>query len=99
MAAAELYRRQVALIIKAIPLIATETSFALKGGTAINLVVRDIAGDWRILQDWTRIAVRRCWDGWAKFSKCRIDTPARDTMVVPKLKGFPLHVRSISQPR
>ncbi len=42
MPAADLYRRQVALLIKAIPLVATETSFALKGGTAINLFVRDM---------------------------------------------------------
>ena len=38
----DLYRRQVALLIRAIPLIAGETSFALKGGTAINLFVRDM---------------------------------------------------------
>ena len=42
MAASELYRRQVALLVKAIPLVATENCFALKGGTAINLFVRDM---------------------------------------------------------
>lgn len=42
MPAAELYRRQAALLIKAIPLVAAETCFALKGGTAINLFVRDM---------------------------------------------------------
>jgi predicted nucleotidyltransferase component of viral defense system len=42
MAIPELYRRQVALLVQAIPLVATETSFALKGGTAINLFVRDM---------------------------------------------------------
>jgi len=42
MPAAELYRRQVALLIQAIPLVATEPGFALKGGTAINLFVRDM---------------------------------------------------------
>lgn len=42
MPAAELYRKQVALLIKAAPLVAAETSFALKGGTAINLFVRDM---------------------------------------------------------
>jgi hypothetical protein len=35
MPAAELYRRQAALLVKAIPLVAAETCFALKGGTAI----------------------------------------------------------------
>jgi Nucleotidyl transferase AbiEii toxin, Type IV TA system len=42
MPAAELYRRQVALLIKAIPLVAAEPCFALKGGTAINLFIRDM---------------------------------------------------------
>jgi hypothetical protein len=42
MPAAELYRRQAALLVKAIPLAATETCFALEGGTAINLFVRDM---------------------------------------------------------
>jgi predicted nucleotidyltransferase component of viral defense system len=38
----ELYRRQAALLIRVIPLVAKETCFALKGGTAINLFVRDM---------------------------------------------------------
>ena len=38
----DLYRRQVALLVKAIPLVAGETCFALKGGTAINLFWRDM---------------------------------------------------------
>jgi predicted nucleotidyltransferase component of viral defense system len=42
MAFAEPYRRQVALLLRTIPFIATEKCFALKGGTAINLFVRDL---------------------------------------------------------
>jgi predicted nucleotidyltransferase component of viral defense system len=42
MAASEEYRRQVALLLRTIPLVAAETCFALKGGTAINLFVRDM---------------------------------------------------------
>lgn len=42
MPALEIYRRQVSLLIKVIPLVAPETCFALKGGTAINLFVRDM---------------------------------------------------------
>jgi len=38
----EAYRKQVALLIKVVPLVAAETSFALKGGTAINLFLRDM---------------------------------------------------------
>jgi predicted nucleotidyltransferase component of viral defense system len=42
MAFRDIYRRQVALLIRILPLIAEETCFALKGGTAINLFVRDM---------------------------------------------------------
>lgn len=42
MAFNEVYLRQVTLLLRAIPFIARETSFALKGGTAINLFVRDL---------------------------------------------------------
>lgn len=42
MPVSELYRRQVALLIRTIPFVAGETCFALKGGTAINLFVRDM---------------------------------------------------------
>jgi tetratricopeptide (TPR) repeat protein len=38
----EVYRRQVALLLKVVPLVALEPSFALKGGTAINLFLRDM---------------------------------------------------------
>ena len=39
---AELYRRHVGLLVRVIPLVAAEACFALKGGTAINLFVRDM---------------------------------------------------------
>ena len=42
MPAAEIYRRQAALLVRTLPLVAAETCFALKGGTAINLFVRDM---------------------------------------------------------
>jgi predicted nucleotidyltransferase component of viral defense system len=42
MAFAEIYRRQVALLLRTIPYVAEEKCFALKGGTAINLFVRDL---------------------------------------------------------
>jgi predicted nucleotidyltransferase component of viral defense system len=38
----ESYRKQVALLIRAVPIVAEETCFALKGGTAINLFIRDM---------------------------------------------------------
>jgi predicted nucleotidyltransferase component of viral defense system len=42
MAFAEAYRRQVALLIRVLPSVTEEECFALKGGTAINLFVRDM---------------------------------------------------------
>jgi predicted nucleotidyltransferase component of viral defense system len=39
---AEIYSAQVALLVRTIPEIAREDAFALKGGTAINLFVRDL---------------------------------------------------------
>src|SRR5712692_7134933 len=42
MAFAKLYRRQVALLIRVLPLVAEEKCFALKGGTAINLFIRNM---------------------------------------------------------
>lgn len=38
----EQYRRQVDLLIRTLPFVAEEEDFALKGGTAINLFVRDM---------------------------------------------------------
>jgi len=36
------YREQVSLLLRVLPIIARERAFALKGGTAINLFVRDL---------------------------------------------------------
>lgn len=38
----ETYRRQAALLVRTLPLVAAEDCFALKGGTAINLFIRDM---------------------------------------------------------
>jgi len=42
MAASEAYRAQVSLLVRVLPLVAEEAVFALKGGTAINLFVRNL---------------------------------------------------------
>jgi predicted nucleotidyltransferase component of viral defense system len=42
MAVGESYRRQAALLVSIVPFVAAEKCFALKGGTAINLFVRDL---------------------------------------------------------
>jgi predicted nucleotidyltransferase component of viral defense system len=39
---AETYRRQAALLIRVLPFVAQEKCFALKGGTAINLFIRNM---------------------------------------------------------
>lgn len=38
----DIYRKQVGLLVQILPLVAEEQCFALKGGTAINLFVRDM---------------------------------------------------------
>ena len=38
----EAFRAQVGLLLRTVPFIAKERCFALKGGTAINLFVRDL---------------------------------------------------------
>ena len=50
MPASEHYRHQVGLLIRILPLAAEEQVFALKGGTAINLFVRDLP---RLSSIWT----------------------------------------------
>ena len=42
MPVAERYRAQAALLVKVLPFLAAEQSFALKGGTAINLFIRNM---------------------------------------------------------
>jgi predicted nucleotidyltransferase component of viral defense system len=42
MASSEQYRQQVRLLMRLLPLVAEEPCFALKGGTAINLFVRNL---------------------------------------------------------
>lgn len=42
MALNDQYRRQVGLLVEILPFVALESCFALKGGTAINLFVRDL---------------------------------------------------------
>jgi hypothetical protein len=42
MAFSDIYRRQVKLLIRTLPAVAEEGCFALKGGTAINLFVRNL---------------------------------------------------------
>lgn len=42
MAYRDLYEKQVGLLVRVMPFVADETVFALKGGTAINLFVRDM---------------------------------------------------------
>lgn len=42
MAFSEIYSRQVTLLVQTLPLVAKESCFGLKGGTAINLFLRDL---------------------------------------------------------
>ena len=42
MPAAEGYQTQVRLLVQTLPLVAAEGTFAFKGGTAINLFIRNL---------------------------------------------------------
>jgi hypothetical protein len=42
MAFTDIYRKQVELLVRTIPSVAEEKCFALKGGTAINLFIRNM---------------------------------------------------------
>lgn len=42
MAFSDIYRKQVSLLVRTLPHVAEEQCFALKGGTAINLFIRDM---------------------------------------------------------
>ncbi len=42
METSEPYRRQVALLVRILPFVVEEDCFAVKGGTAINLFLRDL---------------------------------------------------------
>lgn len=42
MAISDQYRRQVSLLVQILPFVAKENCFALKGGTAINMFIRDL---------------------------------------------------------
>ena len=47
---ASLYYRQVRLLVRLLPIIANESCFALKGGTAINMFVRELpAVKWKMI--------------------------------------------------
>ena len=64
MAFSELYRKQVALLVRMLPHVAREECFALKGGTAINLFIRNLS---RLSVDIDlKGLVRRCWISWPR---------------------------------
>jgi hypothetical protein len=42
MSFSEAYRKQAALVLRALPEVEGQESFALKGGTGINLFIRDM---------------------------------------------------------
>ena len=42
MAFSDIYHKQVSLLMRTLPYVAEESCFALKGGTAINLFIRNM---------------------------------------------------------
>ena len=98
----ERYRRQVALLVRTLPFVAEEPCFALKGGTAINLFVRDLprlsvdidltylpVASWdESLRD-VDAALRRI-GGRMAVGRRRAGVRARNNAVSPALKSRPI---------
>jgi predicted nucleotidyltransferase component of viral defense system len=90
MAFAESYRRQVALLLQTLPHVAPEDCFALKGGTAINLFIRDMPRlsvdiDLTYLPVETRAPSLAAIDAAMKRAAKRIETTIRGAKVTPGL--------------
>lgn len=84
------YRRQVALMLRILPLVAEEECFALKGGTAINFFVRDMPRlsvdiDLMYLPVKTRAASLAEIDAALKRIQQRIQRSIPDSRITPKV--------------
>jgi predicted nucleotidyltransferase component of viral defense system len=90
MAFLETYQRQVALLVRVLPLVAEEKAFALKGGTAINLFVRDLPRlsvdiDLAYLPVEDRATSLAAIDAAMKRIKARIEKVVPDVRVAPSV--------------
>ena len=84
----EVYQRQVALLLRVLPHVAVEDCFALKGGTAINLFVRDMPRlsvdiDLTYLPVTSRAESLAAIDAAMRRIANRIRAAMRDAQVVP----------------
>ena len=89
MAFSEIYRRQVALLIRVLPAVSEEACFALKGGTAINLFIRDIPR-LSVDIDLTYLPIRPRADSLAEIDTAikrigaRVQTAIPDAQITPQ---------------
>ena len=67
MAFRESYRKQVELLLRALPHVAEEKDFALEGGTAINLFVRNFRRGLRSPRQFERPPERPPLQAWAQW--------------------------------
>ncbi len=88
----EIYRKQAALLMRALPEVAREECFALKGGTGINLFIRDMPRlsvdiDLTYLPVQTRPASLTAIDAAMKRTEQRIRKSVRQSRTTPGALG------------
>lgn len=95
----KIYRQQVSLLLSVLPEVAKEKSFALHGGTAINLFIRDMPRlsvdidlTYLPIED-RETSLRRIADVLQRI-KANIEKVIKGVRITPKLDAGKLHVSS-----
>ena len=79
------FYRQVTLLVELLPLVARESCFALKGGTAINLFVRDLPR-LSVDIDLTYLPIKGRDESWRTLTRHSVhsDLSSRPPCLVPR---------------
>ncbi|OPY98914.1 hypothetical protein A5906_30625 [Bradyrhizobium sacchari] len=85
MAFSEAYRRQVGLMLRLVPMVAEEECFALKGGTAINMFIRNMPR-LSVDIDLTYLPVKSRAESLAEVDAAMTRIKARALQALPSLK-------------
>ncbi|MEI9983889.1 MAG: nucleotidyl transferase AbiEii/AbiGii toxin family protein [Aliidongia sp.] len=88
----EAYRRQVALLIRTMPSIAAEECFAMKGGTAINLFVRNLPR-LSVDIDLTYLPIRPRAESLAEIEAALLRIGSRIDKALPEVRVTPSRSR------
>jgi predicted nucleotidyltransferase component of viral defense system len=85
MAFSEAYRKQVVLMLRLLPMVAEEECFALKGGTAINMFIRDMPR-LSVDIDLTYLPVKSRKESLAEVDAAMVRIKERALKALPSLK-------------